>query len=138
MIKDMEVVEKMLCEHFKKLFTTTMPSQEQMDVAISDLPAKITGEMADFLEQPFTTEEIIEAIAQMCPTKAPVPDELSAAFFQKHWSSVKEGVITTCLHILNEGGNIAPLNHTFIALIPKVRKPRTVNEFRPISLCNVV
>ena len=51
---------------------------------------------------------------------------------------MKEGVITTCLHILNKGGNITPLNHTFIALIPKVRKPRTVNEFRPISLCNVV
>ena len=51
---------------------------------------------------------------------------------------MKKGVITTCLHILNEGGNIAPLNHTYIALIPKVRKSRTVNEFRPISLCNII
>lgn len=51
---------------------------------------------------------------------------------------MKEGVITTCLHTLNEGGNLAPLNHTFIALIPKVKKPRKVNEFRPISLCNVI
>lgn len=31
------------------------------------------------------------------------PDDLPAAFFQKHWNSVKEGVVMTCLHILNEG-----------------------------------
>lgn len=42
------------------------------------------------------------------------------------------------LHILNEGGNLTPLNHTYIALISKVKKPRKMTEFRPISLCNVV
>lgn len=47
-------------------------------------------------------------------------------------------MLTTCLNILNEGGNIAPLNHIYIALIPKVEKPRQVTEFRPISLCNVI
>lgn len=30
------------------------------------------------------------------------------------------------------------LNATFIALIPKCEKPSSFNEFRPISLCNVV
>ena len=80
----MEVVEKMFCEHFKKNFTTTMPSQEQMDAAISDLPAKIIGEMANYLEQPFTAEEIVEALAQMCPTKVPSPNGLHVTFFQKH------------------------------------------------------
>lgn len=33
---------------------------------------------------------------------------------------------------------IAPLNHTYIALIPKVEKPRKVTEYRPIGLCNVI
>ena len=59
-------------------------------------------------------------------------------FFQKHWQHVGKGVTQTCLHILNEKGNLSPLNHTFIALIPKVAKPRKVTEYKPISLCNVV
>lgn len=51
---------------------------------------------------------------------------------------MSKGVVTTCLHILNDQGIIEPLNHTFIALIPKVLKPRKVSEFRPISSRNVV
>lgn len=90
------------------------------------------------MDQSFTKKEIADALAQMCPTKVLGPDDLPAAFFQKHWSSVKEGVVTTCLHILNEGGNLAPLNYTYIALIPKLQKPRKVIDFRPISLCNVI
>ncbi|KAH9784317.1 putative reverse transcriptase/RNA-dependent DNA polymerase [Citrus sinensis] len=85
------------------MFTTTNPSSTQISVVLSELPVKITEEMASYLEQPFTAEEIADALAQMCPTKAPGPDGFPAAFYQKHWSSVKEVVVKTCLHILNEG-----------------------------------
>lgn len=74
----------------------------------------------------------------MCPTKAPGPNGLPAVFFQKHWQSVRNGVVKTYLHILNEQGKPASLNHTYIALIPKTAKPRKVLEFRPISLYNVM
>ena len=90
------------------------------------------------LKEPFTEEEIVEALYQMSPTKAPGPDGLPAVFFQKHWQTIRSSVIGTCMHILNEGGNLATLNHTFIALIPKTAKPRKVTEFRPISLGNVI
>ncbi|KAL9427669.1 hypothetical protein AB3S75_029786 [Citrus x aurantiifolia] len=102
------------------------------------MPSKITPEMHSHMEEPFTPEEIVNALSQMCPTKAPGPDGLPAAFFQKHWQAVGRGVVTTCLHILNDQGDLASLNHTYIALLPKIEKPKKVTDFRPISLCNVV
>ncbi|KAH9769616.1 reverse transcriptase domain-containing protein [Citrus sinensis] len=136
--EEAEEVERLLCDYFANIFSTTNPSQTQLETAVAELPKRVTEEMNCFLDQQFTAEEVAEALAQMCPTKAPGPDGLPAAFYQKHWSSVKEGVTTTCLHILNEGGSIAPLNHTYIALIPKLQNPRKVTNFWPISLCNVI
>lgn len=46
-------------------------------------------------------------------------------------------VISSCLAVLNDGACPSVLNHTFIALIPKVKCSHYPSEFRPISLCNV-
>ncbi|KAH9768956.1 reverse transcriptase domain-containing protein [Citrus sinensis] len=102
------------------------------------MTSRVSEDMNEMLEKPFSAEEVMDALSQMCPTKAPGPDGLPAVFYQKHWHMVKDGVLATCLHILNSQGSVTPINHTYIALIPKVRKPRKVTEFRPISLCNVI
>lgn len=133
-----EEVERELCAYFANLFSTTRPDQNQLDAALEEITPRVTEEMNDQLQQPITEEEILEALSQMCPTKAPGPDGFPAFFYQKHWKMVKSGVVTTCLHILNEQGTITPLNHTYIALVPKTKKPRKVTNFRPISLCNVI
>ena len=49
-----------------------------------------------------------------------------------------EDVTAVVLKALNLGVILESLNSTFIALIPKVKQPRKVSDFRPISLCNVV
>ena len=40
--------------------------------------------------------------------------------------------------MLNSTGDVSAWNKTLITLIPKVRVPKRVQEFRPISLCNVL
>ncbi|KAH9671372.1 reverse transcriptase domain-containing protein [Citrus sinensis] len=96
-----EEIERRFCEHFVELFTTTNPLRQQRESALKDMLKKVTVEMNKELGRPFTEEEIKEALFQMCPTKAPGPDDLPAVFFKKHWEAVKEGVTATFLHILN-------------------------------------
>lgn len=117
-------MERTFCNYFANLFTTTNPSQAQIDDELKDMPIKVTREMNEELDRPFTVEEIIATLSQMCPTKAPGPGGFPAAFSQKYWDAVSKGLLTTCLYILNEGGNVALLNHAYIALIPKIEKPR--------------
>ena len=113
-------MEHEFCNYFTKLFTTSKPSHDQMAAALIGISPRITEDMNELLEKPFIAEEVVEALNQMCPTKALGPDGLPAVFYQKHWHQVKEGVTTTCLHILNKQGTITDLNHTYIALVPKL------------------
>ena len=49
-----------------------------------------------------------------------------------------ESVIIDVLDFLNNGNMLPDINHTNIVLIPKVKNPERMSEFRPISLCNVI
>ena len=69
----------------------------------------------------------------MGPTKA-----LDALFYKKFWHVVGDDVVNVVLEFLNDGVMLPALNHTNIVLIPKVKNPEKLSQFRPISLCNVI
>lgn len=58
-------------------------------------------------------------------------------FYQAYWEVGGEDTVRTCLQILNGNADFGPLNQTVIALIPKKKEPKHMQELRPISLCNV-
>ena len=59
-------------------------------------------------------------------------------FFQTYWLDIGMDIIELVLSSLNSGSLLKSVNHTFITLIPKVKNPERVTEFRPIGLCNVI
>ena len=125
-------IAEVFVEHFENLFC----SSNQVDV--TPITGTVSEEMRQMLGAPFTGEEVYEALLQMHPTKAPGPDGMCALFYQKAWVHVGNDVICKVLDILNNGGNVKELNHTFIALIPKKKNCETPADYRPISLCNVI
>lgn len=74
----------------------------------------------------------------MHPCKAPGPDGMHVIFYQWFWHIIGDDVYVHVSNILH-GGDFSQLdNKTNIALIPKVKSPKSISEFRPISLCNVL
>ena len=78
------------------------------------------------------------ALKQMYPLKAPGSDGMPSLFFQQFWAISGELVIATVLDFLNHGVCPSDFNKTQIVLIPKVKTPKKVTDYRPISLSNVV
>ena len=51
---------------------------------------------------------------------------------------VGEDISRAVLNILNGNESMLEINHTYIILIPKMKAPQELSNFRPISLCNVI
>lgn len=85
-----------------------------------------------------TSHEVERALKQMHPTKALGLDGMPLLFYQHFWPTIGNVVTKTVINFLNRG--IIPLkfNETHIVLIPKVKNPQLVTDYRPISLCNVI
>ena len=49
-----------------------------------------------------------------------------------------DNVVTAVLDFLNFGCMTPDINHTNIMLIPKVKNPENMPDFRSIRLCNVI
>ena len=94
--------------------------------------------MNEKLIAPYTEQEVKTALFQMFPTKAPGPDGFPAHFFQKHWHICGEEVTNIVIRLLNGEDSPEEINRTFIVMIPKIKNPTSLSQYRPISLCNVV
>nr|GFA97345.1 RNA-directed DNA polymerase, eukaryota, reverse transcriptase zinc-binding domain protein [Tanacetum cinerariifolium] len=68
----------------------------------------------------------------------PGPDGFTAAFFKDTWDMIGVDVIKAVKEFFTNGRLLKELNHTIIALIPKVNTPARVTDYRPISCCNVL
>lgn len=133
---DEDGISNILVDYYQQLFTSSNTSMIK-DV-VAHIPCSITDELNVVLFADFTREEVVMALKQMEPLKAPGPDGLPPLFFQHYWHAVGDDVTKAVLSCLSIGVIPSFINPTFITLIPKVKSPAKVFEFRPISLCNIV
>ncbi|KAL3813124.1 hypothetical protein ACJIZ3_014392 [Penstemon smallii] len=69
--------------------------------------------------------------------KSPGPDGLPALFYKNFWSITGNALVLAVQHFFRTGFLLKALNHTLVTLIPKQNKLNQVENFRPISLCNL-
>jgi hypothetical protein len=129
-------IGKAFVDYFTFLFTSEQT--DQVDTCLEHIDKRVTPEMNADLLQPFTETEVVTTIHQMAPMKAPRPDGFDVYFFQQNWAIVGKEVCKTVLLSLNSGVINKELNSNYIVLIPNIKIPINVTDFRPISLCNVL
>jgi hypothetical protein len=86
------------------------------------------------LIKPFTEEEVKNAVWDCDSYKSPGPDGITFGFLKDFWDMLKSDVMRFLVEFHRNGKLAKGINSTFIALIPKVDSPQSLNDFRPISL----
>ena len=92
----------------------------------------------DNISRGINEEEIKVALWSLKPFKAPGSDGLHAGFFQNFWPVVGDSVSEEVKKVFVSRKVPDFLNRTLIALIPKIQGSKTLDNYRPISLCNTM
>ncbi|XP_042972810.1 uncharacterized protein LOC122304618 [Carya illinoinensis] len=129
-------ISDLFSQYFQELFTSSNPSG--IEACLSQVHPRVDREMNANLTKQFSAKEVKAALFHMNPMGSPGPDGYPALFYQSHWEVVGDDLTDAVLEILNGNGDTAAINDTFIILIPKIKNPQTVLDFRPISLYNVI
>ncbi|GJX74220.1 hypothetical protein Tco_0312815 [Tanacetum coccineum] len=79
--------------------------------------------------------EIKSALFSMSDDKAPGPDGFTAAFFKKAWDIVGDNFSCAIRDFFSNGKLLREVNHTIIALIPKVTTPCDLGDLDESLIC---
>ncbi|GKA95055.1 sodium/hydrogen exchanger 6 [Tanacetum coccineum] len=93
---------------------------------------------ADFMVRDVSNDEVKSVIFSMGDDRALGPDGFTAAFFKKAWDVVGGDITCAICDFFSNGKLLKELNHTIISLIPKVTTLARINDYHPISCCNVL
>ncbi|XP_065623699.1 uncharacterized protein LOC136065014 [Quercus suber] len=91
-----ETIADTAISYFKDIFTSTQPSPPTIAEVTSFIPTKVTDEMNMDLIREFTGDEVISALKQMHPTKAPGPDEAFSSLIHNAARSKELHGISIC------------------------------------------
>ncbi|KAK2648656.1 hypothetical protein Ddye_016145 [Dipteronia dyeriana] len=117
-------------EHFKKV--------ECCRPRIVDLPLyQILKEEKGMLEEHFSVEEVWSALCVCDGNKELGPDGLKINFIRTNYEIVKNDFMNFLGEFYRDSSVVKHLNNTFLALIPKIRNPNSLKDYRPISLVRV-
>ncbi|GJW40424.1 protein LAZ1, partial [Tanacetum coccineum] len=130
------LVPDVFVSHYEQFLGTSMDCNT---LNVEGLFSKtVLMNIASNMVHPVTNEEIKVAMFDIGDEKALGPDEYTSIFFKKGWSIIGPDICNAVRDFFSNGQILKEINHTFLALIPKVATPLKVNDYHPISCCNVI
>ncbi|CAL1395263.1 unnamed protein product [Linum trigynum] len=89
------------------------------------------------LDRQLTAEEVLQSVKSMGALKASGKDGSNTMFYQRCWNLVGSAVVDFAQACWSDPARIQAVNETILVLIPKIHRPTLIEQFRPISFCNV-
>nr|GFB45518.1 hypothetical protein [Tanacetum cinerariifolium] len=83
-------------------------------------------------------EEVKRAMFDIGDDKSPGLDGYSSLFFKESWDTAGEDVCRAVRDFFRNGKILKEINHTLLVLVLKVAAPMKINDYCPISCCNVI
>lgn len=98
----------------------------------------LSAEQQLLLNCNFTRGDVKRVMHSIPNDKAPGMDGFNSFFFKQSWGIVGDEVADAVLDFLHSGKLLKTVNVTSITLVPKVKSPTNVSDFRPISCCSMI
>lgn len=118
----------------------TTPSNDNFTEVLNALPIdlpRISEHEGQLLTCEVTHEEVYLTVLALPIGKSPSPYGFNVKFFPFFGLVIGDQLLAVVQYFFNNSNMPSSLGRTFIALIPKKENPRSVSNYRPISLCNV-
>ena len=93
----------------------------------------MSGNQASELEREVSYTEVKNTFFSLHPNKSLGPDGFNAYFFKRAWHIICDDVVATVQSFFLSGHLLKEINNTYIALVPKVPNPSSINDYMPIS-----
>ena len=125
-------------KEFERTFTTSLDVAPLNPIWPSWWLAGLSDKDRSSLSGMVTDAKIKDGLWVLKAFKAPGPDGLHASFFQRFWLIVGDLVKTEVRKVFLDCKIPEYLNRTNVVLIPKMAGLKSLENYRPINLCNTV
>ena len=133
-----EAVQEHILNGFKKLYSTDFEISYRFSPVADFLGSFLLEVERNWMGREVNDEDVRNGSWALKPFKALGLDGLHAGFYQHFWHEMGNSICKEVKTIFKDGLVPDYLNDTLVTLIPKCKSPESLNNYRPIGLCNSV
>uniref|UniRef100_A0A803P4L7 Reverse transcriptase domain-containing protein n=1 Tax=Cannabis sativa TaxID=3483 RepID=A0A803P4L7_CANSA len=137
-VDDSKGITDAFLAYYHDLLGSTMEGRTKVSKSIMARGPVITTTQEEILLADFTKDEVKQAVFSIPGSKAPGPDGYSSYFFPDNLELVGDEVSEAIIDFLHTGNLLKEINSTVLTLIPKIKCPNLVSDYRQIACCNVL
>ncbi|CAN0827314.1 LINE-1 retrotransposable element ORF2 protein [Linum grandiflorum] len=135
---DEDSKQSIATQYFQQLFSSDLPLGFFPSHLCPNFSKHVHPEANNNLVRHVSNSEIRNATFSIGINKAHGADGFSSCFFRHHWDLIKDELCGAVRSFFASGFMLKNINQAIIALLPKVKNPNSMAQFRPISLCQVL